>query len=408
MVGISSAGLLRAKTLLGLEENSDLKHFEGFEQEGEHLTSAEPCILQSSSHLDVNQAATNLLSTGDASKSFFQTGSGKIVSISSAGLVRAKTLLGLEENSDLKQLEGFDWEGGRPKQCSSSLNVNMVASNTLPTVDAIIPISRSDIKFNSPFCETNKEFPDFMQSESKPPPIRFHTAGGRSISVSSDALQRARSLLGDHDVGAHDNNENANDNLFSFTGGRECKDISQDKENDSVTPFSHLRIGSGQSMSKNFTSPLQIDSCQKQQNFRLGNVVTGNNLIKKFDAEANESGNNSHNGYSPNGNPLNKKLHLGRLGVLGNSVGSKNNQLQRSSKEPLVDISNNIYENSADAKLSSGEKRRLISTVSPFKRPRISKFVTPLKKNNSAIPPGKSSFVWRKIFIFILVELSYE
>ncbi|KAF1874236.1 hypothetical protein Lal_00030269 [Lupinus albus] len=37
-------------------------------------------------------------------------------------------------------------------------------------------------------------------SSGKQPPIKFHTAGGKSISVSNDALQCARSLLGDPDL----------------------------------------------------------------------------------------------------------------------------------------------------------------------------------------------------------------
>lgn len=388
MVDISSAGLARAKTLLGMEENTDMKHFEGFEQEGKHLISDEPHVLQSS--LNERNCSSKVSLSGDTlTNSMFQTGSGKMVKISSAGLVRAKTLFELEEKTDSKHFEDIELDGEHQKSeepcvlrsSSSHLDVNKGASNIFLSGATAIPVSPLDIKFNSPLREV-KNVPDLMQSVAKPPPIRFHTAGGRSISVSCDALKRARSLLGDHRVEELSNGENAIDNVFSIFRGRECDGNSLDKENDSVTPFSHQRMGNHQSLSKNFTSPLRIDLCHKQSSFKLGSMVPGCNLITKFDAEENEGASKAHSGNSSN-----KKSCLRKLG----SLASKNNLPERSSSGPLLDISNNISEKSTDIRLNINEKRRLRSTPSPFKRPRISKFVTPLKKNSSAMPHGKSS-----------------
>lgn len=392
MVNISSAGLVRAKTLWGMEENTDMKHFERFEQEGEHLKSDEPCVSQSSLN-GRNSSSKVTLSGVSSTKSIFQTGSGKMVKISSAGLVRAKILLGLEEKIDSKHFEDIEQEGEQQKSeepcilrsSSLHLDVNKDAANIFVSGDATMPISPLDIEFKTPSREVNN-IPDLVQSVARPPPIRFHTAGGRSISVSSDALKRARSLLGDHEVGVHSNEENAIDSVFSSFRGRECNGNSSDKENDSVTPFSHQRMGNGQSFSKNFTSPLRIDLCRNQSFFRLGNMVPGSNLITKFDAEANEGASKAHSGFPLHGNALNKKSCLRKLGPLA----SKNNLPESSSSGPLLDISNNISENSTDIRLNISEKRRLRSTPSPFKRPRISKFVTPLKKNSSAMPHGRS------------------
>ncbi|KAJ6316002.1 hypothetical protein OIU78_019307 [Salix suchowensis] len=49
-----------------------------------------------------------------------------------------------------------------------------------------------------------------------PPPFKFHSAGGRSLSVSSEALKRVRSILGDPDIGAFLNEGDAFDMGLSF------------------------------------------------------------------------------------------------------------------------------------------------------------------------------------------------
>ncbi|KAL6343173.1 hypothetical protein AAG906_020971 [Vitis piasezkii] len=90
---------------------------------------------------------------------------------------------------------------------------------------------------------TNEAAPNLKQSEMyspapNPPPIKFHTAGGRSISVSSDALQRARSLLGDPELGTSLNEGDEDDMISSFLKGS-FQDASSNKENDSDTSLSH-------------------------------------------------------------------------------------------------------------------------------------------------------------------------
>ncbi|KAK7287026.1 hypothetical protein RJT34_22438 [Clitoria ternatea] len=95
------------------------------------------------------------------SNSLFKTGSGKNVTVSPNGLIRAKALL---QTVDCPQ----------PPQLVTSSGV-------------------------------------------KQAPMKFHTAGGRSISISNDALQRARSLLGDPDVGDFFKEGDAGNSIFSFS-----------------------------------------------------------------------------------------------------------------------------------------------------------------------------------------------
>lgn len=339
----------------------------------------------------------------NTSNSFFQTASGKKVSISSAGLLRAKTLLGPEENGDCNKFEDLGQEGQQstsyqPTGLTSSFQFEGEAGvkNTLLDGDTVFPMSPLDSKFNSLRCDSKDVIPDFPQNALKPPPINFQTAGGRSISVSSDALKRARSLLGDQEVGAYSNEGNATDLEYSFFRDREYKNTKPSKENAPNTPFPYQAPAKDKSLSKNFTSPLRSNSCQRQSSVRLGIIGQGSNLIKKFDAEAQNNLNNPCNGLPSYESPLSKKPHAPTMGLLENGIASNKwatgigNSSERPSSGPLVDISNSIALSFTDVKSNSAEKRRLgRSTVSPFKRPRSSKFITPLCENSSSIPDGK-------------------
>lgn len=154
------------------------------------------------------------------SDSVFQTGSGKTVSLSTAGLLRASALLGLEGNNDPSTQQYFehamDHLGARittPRENSHAKLGWGVNSGTTGSV-RIDPMDAQSVQRNSHTCPKyfclsgNQLAKDSLQnplgfelhsSDSTQMHIKFHTAGGRSIMISSDALQRARSLLVDSD-----------------------------------------------------------------------------------------------------------------------------------------------------------------------------------------------------------------
>lgn len=303
------------------------------------------------------------------SNSLFQTGSGKLVNISSDGLARAKTLLGLEED------------------------------NGPPIVDA--SASRSLVICKTDFGQSrfkNEAEPQFMQftmqnSAPKPPPIKFHTAGGRSLSVSSDALQRARSLLGDPELGTLSSEGDANDSVFAFPNGRRFDDCSLNEENESRSSLSYQEMAKSKHESKIFVSPLRSSSNQLHLSLKSGTTNLGANLINQFDAVDDD------NVCRPNSNTtcLQKPLSNGSFvsnkvvdNSLANGTALRKNPVGMSQRGHLVDISNTIGTISMGIKQPTNERKRIGRTsISPFKRPRSCKFTTPVNKNIPFAPKGK-------------------
>ncbi|KAH7514694.1 hypothetical protein FEM48_Zijuj11G0117000 [Ziziphus jujuba var. spinosa] len=305
------------------------------------------------------------------SNSLFQTGSGKLVNISSDGLARAKTLLGLE------------------------------ADNGPPNVD--VSVSRSSLIHKTDFGQSrfkNGAKPHFMQSTMqnsapKPPPIKFHTAGGRSLSVSSDALQRARSLLGDPELGTFLSEGDTNDSVFAFPNGRSFNGSLLNGENDSCSSLSNQEMAKSKHASKSFVSPFRSTSNQLQLALNSGTKNLGANLINQFDAVSDD------NICWPNSNttclqkPLSNGSSVSNTVVdisLANDIALRKNPVGMSRGGHLVDISNTIGTKSMGIKQPTNEKKRIGRTsVSPFKRPRSSKFTTPVNKNIPFVPKGLST-----------------
>ncbi|KAJ0089320.1 hypothetical protein Patl1_31429 [Pistacia atlantica] len=334
------------------------------------------------------------------SNSLFQTGSGKFVNISSAGLVRAKTLLGLEEDDDNCNFQDLQHTRtpstpispcGRQSvsnfQVKEGLEVNRMMNVTaVPRPSSICNSGLSGNIFK------NEISSDMMQSESlnsapKPPPIKFHTAGGRSLSVSSDALQYARSLLGDPELGTLFDEGNAGESDLSLIKEARCDNSTSNKETDVFTSVSHQGTAKNKTLSKSFTSPLRSFSNQAMSRVNLENIHVSGNLIKKFDAVDNDRVSGS-NGKLPPRDKTSSNIPSApdakMVNPLEDSNGSRSNSLGRSFGKPLADITNRIGAAHGSIKQNTSEKRRQWrSSVSPFKRPRSSKFSNPLNKNVS-------------------------
>ncbi|KAA8517722.1 hypothetical protein F0562_015219 [Nyssa sinensis] len=323
---------------------------------------------EADSFADAGQLCSESENGQSFSNSMFQTGSGKTVNISSAGLVRAKTLLGLEENYDHENFRGLEQTRKQSAsepfgwQNSSHLGTREGVSNTGFKVAASIPISPFNFKTSSIVSDSKSEaIPNLTHSSPKPPPIKFHTAGGRSISVSSDALQRARSLLGDPELGIFLNGEDANDPVLSIFRDRRCNDDFSDKDNNPSTTLSDKETAKSKHMPKSFISPLRSSSNHMQSSYMSENVSSGSNLIRRFDAEDHESASRLHKNKPCLRKPFSNRPHS------PHAIARDNNH--------------------------TGEKRRLgrRSSVSPFKRPRSSRFVTPLNGNISLVHNGLST-----------------
>lgn len=352
-----------------------------------------------------------------SSNSLFQTGSGKMVNISSAGLVRAKKLLGLEHDNE--HFEGFQQPRKLPatnepcgwkrfshsekKEGSQSTKVADVTSESRHFLNSRNGLVGSTLDSENDSTPVHSKMFD---SVPKPPPIKFHTAGGRSLSVSSDALKRARSLLGDPELGNFFDEMDEEVPPFTVCKEGELNDASSNKENHIFTSFSHQGNINSEYTSKDFISPLKSSFKRMRSIFNSENLSFGSNLIEKFDAVGNSSACVSSTNMSSSQKPCNRpsKENLVSNKFLPSSTGLRTNLLGRSFGGPLTDISNNIVTSETNNKQVMTEKRRIgrSSFVSPFKRPRCSKFAAPLNEDFPFVANGK--FVKLKCcFSFIIL-----
>ncbi|XP_048225875.1 protein BREAST CANCER SUSCEPTIBILITY 2 homolog B isoform X1 [Ricinus communis] len=340
--------------------------------------------------------------------SLFCTGSGKSVNVSSAGLVRAKTLLGLENSNGISCSEGFQ----HPRKSTNAPEQNVWPNLSHSTMnkgmensamhDVTVPRSSLISKTSLNGHElSNVVNPNLLQSEvhnsiTKPPSIKFHTAGGRSLSVSSDALKRAKSLLGDPDLGNFLNEEDVVDPALSVFNENRLNDTSSTKETDFRSTFTYPGIAKSKYISKVFISPLKSSSHQVQSSFNSENAISGVSLIKKFDAVDDKR----FLGLNGTLSSMQKPLCNGPCepdavedNSLAHGIGSRINLLARSSSGPLVDISNTIGSCYTNHRHDNSEKKRVgrRSSTSPFKRPRSCKFTTPLNRNYAYAPSGLSA-----------------
>ncbi|KAM3250030.1 protein BREAST CANCER SUSCEPTIBILITY 2 B isoform X1 [Capsicum annuum] len=304
-----------------------------------------------------------------------------------ARLNRAKALLGLEENGDHETFPGSEKKNRSSDELFGFRNsfpfaaAEGIASIGSTNVSAA-SLSSSDVKFNSSVYPTKEITAD------KPPPIKFHTAGGRSISVSCEALKRARSLLGDLELV---DEKDVADPLFSFSKDQKSVDQASTKDLNYDTPVSLLSAAKGSGSSSLFTTPLRSTLCHKKSSIKSENLIPASNLIKEFDAVAKESTNRLlDHSISLHGEPFNK--NSATMDLRENVIASKPKLLERPSRGPLVEISNNIGAGFADRNQNFSRKRKPGgSFVSPFKKPRSTNVVTPLKRNDAGAANGFSN-----------------
>ena len=160
-------------------------------------------------------------------------------------------------------------------------------------------------------------------------------------------------------------------------------------------------------MTKSFPYPL-CSSRQKEYSTKFLCEGTGNNLIKKFDAVVNESDYSPESSNASGQKPLNDRNQEPESTLYhssSNGLSSKADPLGMSSRRPLVDISNTNNTVHTNDRQPASEKRRLGSrvTVSPFKRPRISKISVPFDQDVGIFPNGEHSLKFSLCSFLLLV-----
>ncbi|KAF9588565.1 hypothetical protein IFM89_013417 [Coptis chinensis] len=335
-------------------------------------------------HTAFTRYAGKMHATGNGcnfSNSLFQTGSGKTVNVSPAGIARAKTLLGLGDDSD-QVIAG----GNLKKRGRGHVNVTMDSRSILRR-----PVNGQTDIYTTEF-ESKGHLPGHMSSDmckysGKTPTVKFQTAGGRSISVSNDALQRAMSLLGDPEFGDLPINEGADGPLFSSLKENSFTRTSLNKEDDAFASRLQHDPTKGKSTSEYLLPPKgpfkENPGYITNRDFSSDNKVHMQGCGKDSVFEGPSRPDVSVSSKTSSFKSLNPIMHVGKS--LAKEIGPRTISLGRSSGGPLVDISNNIDTAYADQKHFSREKRNLgkRSSISPFKMPRSTRFSTPLTSNIS-------------------------
>ncbi|KAF4379039.1 hypothetical protein F8388_022126 [Cannabis sativa] len=271
----------------------------------------------------------------DFSNSLFQTGSGKMVNISPAGIARAKTLLGLVEDNDPGSFQGFQetrklssTDSTSGCQNVSQLVVREGVNNYKSTDDALVPRS-------SLFCKIDSG--EDKLSEAKPylTPSRMYNSATKTPPVT---VSNSRSLLGDPELGNFLEIGDADETELSFSKNKMMVDSGLRKDNDPPTSVNHQGTGKNNSMPKSFISPLRSSSKLMPSLVNSETKNLGANLIRRFDSVSHD------NVCKLNRNLTCQQEPLGT--VADNSsestIGLRKNQDVKSTGRQLADISNTI------------------------------------------------------------------
>ncbi|CAL9103716.1 unnamed protein product [Musa acuminata var. zebrina] len=280
--------------------------------------------------------------------------------------------------------ENFRWD----------MNQETAGTSLLDCVD-VNSVQRSPENCINKFCSTgsyltNGQLQKTLEhkldsSDCGQSPVKFQTAGGRYVSISNDALKRARNLLGESDIEVSENNITLDQPLSSVLRNKNnLDDTFWNKENIS-SPHSPHCGGMGKLVSR--TPP----SLTKRRQFSLTRKIKSDSYT--LDQE-NARSFTLENIYSGNKTPVNQKPEKDDLHSAGSAVEIVRrieNGDDMSLGGPLIDISN-IAGDCMNMNRLPNEKRRpgKTSYVSPFKRPRSSRFITPLKGSTSLLATGSS------------------
>ncbi|XP_061357187.1 protein BREAST CANCER SUSCEPTIBILITY 2 homolog B-like [Gastrolobium bilobum] len=331
------------------------------------------------------------------SNSLFKTVSGKRITISSNGLARAKTLLGLKEDTVGSNIPSPQHTKKSPQHTKKlhamvetyerqQLSPHVQQHKVINSYKMMNVVSCQSPSVGSSHTLKN-EFDQKVVQPDKQAPIKFQTAGGRSISISNDALQRARSLLGDPDLGDFLDGGDVGDSIFSFQNKRQNNTTLACDRSDTNTPLRHQITSESNHMTKSCTYPMRSS---RQKDFSTSEG-TGNNLIMRFDAVGDENDYSRKSCNTWGQKPLYDRNQAPDSTVYHSSLNgfsSKADPREMSSGRSFADISNTINTVHTKNRQAASGKRRLGLglTVSSFKRPRCSKTSVPFDQDVAVFP----------------------
>uniref|UniRef100_A0A0D9UX46 Tower domain-containing protein n=1 Tax=Leersia perrieri TaxID=77586 RepID=A0A0D9UX46_9ORYZ len=309
----------------------------------------------------------------------------RTVNISSVGVSRAATLLGLEENTLSTQLLGRveDKLGTKIMVERENSEQHQFGVASVRGISGGRPMSSCPPE-NQVLMGPHQQFAFSKTtiSDSSGQAIRFSTAGGRSMAISSDALQRAKNLLGESDLEVLPNN------FLGHSSASACKEMLQNstglcKEGEPDL----LKINRGNSKTEPAKFSFSAMPDRKHTGslgYALPDTTVANGSSARFHA--------AKDYHHINGIPkIPKPLSSCSFGAENASdTKDKDRRLQMPSG-PLVDITNYMGTHSVNTGYVTSEKRRIggRNSISPFKRPRSSRFIAPMNVKNPS-PAGAS------------------
>uniref|UniRef100_A0A0D3EJY6 Tower domain-containing protein n=1 Tax=Oryza barthii TaxID=65489 RepID=A0A0D3EJY6_9ORYZ len=312
-----------------------------------------------------------------------KTSCARTVHISSVGVSRAATLLGLEENTLSTQLLGHVGDKlGTKITVERENSEHQFGVASVSGISGGCPISSGPAE-NQVLMDPHQHFAFSKTtfSDSSEQAIRFSTAGGRTMAISSDALQRAKNLLGESDLEVSPNN------LLGHSSASACKENIQNstglrKEGEPVLLKSR---GNNKTEPAQFSIPAKPDRKHTDSlEYAVPDVTLANgNSIRLHAARDFHSINEIPKIPKPS-----SRCSFGTENA--SDTKDKARRLQMPSG-PLIDITNYIGTHSVNTDYLAGEKRRFggRNSISPFKRPRSSRFIAPININNPS-PAGVS------------------
>uniref|UniRef100_A0A0E0MRS5 Tower domain-containing protein n=1 Tax=Oryza rufipogon TaxID=4529 RepID=A0A0E0MRS5_ORYRU len=305
-----------------------------------------------------------------------KTSYARTVHISSVGVSRAATLLGLEENTLSTQLLGHVGDKlGTKITVERENSEHQFGVASVSGISGGCPISSGPAE-NQVLMDPHQHFAFSKTtfSDSSEQAIRFSTAGGRTMAISSDALQRAKNLLGESDLEVSPNN------LLGHSSASACKENIQNSTGLRKEGEPDLLKSRGNSKTEpaQFSIPAKPD---RKHTDSLEYAVPDATLA---------NGNSVRLHAARDFHPINEIPKISKPSSRC-SFGTENasdtkdkaRRLQMPSG-PLIDITNYIGTHSVNTDYLAGEKRRFggRNSISPFKRPRSSRFIAPININN--------------------------
>ncbi|CAL4951790.1 unnamed protein product [Urochloa decumbens] len=303
---------------------------------------------------DVNRENCKLVKMGKKFPAFaspLKTSCARTVNVSSAGVSRAATLLGLEEDTLSTQFFGdvgdklgtkITVKRENPEQRLDVASVHAIAGGPkgfCPTENPILIDRHQQFGFSKTTSDAGEHC------------IRFSTAGGRSMAISTDALQRAKSLLGDSDLAVPH-----------------------------IDSVGHSLTSAKEKLPDSIISPKGDKANLLHRTKAMGYAIP-DTTVMKGNANKFQMGRE----YCPiNEIPKAPKPPSRCLSEVNNAIDTKDKiQRHHMPAGPLVDITNYMPTCSGNTDNFANGKRIIggRNSISPFKRPRSSRFMTPIKTN---------------------------